>query len=129
MSAVVQPIPARHKNVNRAEVCDQNFAEFVQNWRGEARRAPRMDEPVLPGSLCTAHDFAELHRRQVARFVARPAAHRGVERQVLDLHHGFAVTGFGNRRFDNPERRLGEHLHRSFSQENSAVARHVASLG
>ena len=46
-----------------------------------------------------------------------------------DLDHGFAVTGFGNRRFHNPERRLGEHLHRSFSQENSAVARHVASLG
>jgi 2-oxoisovalerate dehydrogenase E1 component len=61
----VNPIPARHKNVNRAEVCDQNFIEFVQNWTGEARRAPRADEPVLPGSLCTARDFAELFESQL----------------------------------------------------------------
>ena len=31
--------------------CDQNFIEFVEGWHGETRRAPRADEPVLPGSL------------------------------------------------------------------------------
>jgi len=59
------PVHARHRNVNRAEVCDQNFVEFVQNWRGESRRAPRADEAVLPGSLCTARDFAELFESQL----------------------------------------------------------------
>ena len=64
MSAVAL-IPARHKNVNRAEVCDQNFVEYVQNWSGMPRRAPRADEAVLPGSLCTAHDFIELFESQL----------------------------------------------------------------
>ena len=41
-------VSARHRNVNRAEVCDRNFAEFVHEWNGTPRRAPRADEPVLP---------------------------------------------------------------------------------
>jgi len=65
MNAIATPIPARHKNVNRAEVCDQNFAEFVQNWSGTPRRAPRADEAVAPGSLCTAFDFIELFESQL----------------------------------------------------------------
>jgi len=64
MSAA-QPIPARHKNVNRAEVCDQNFVEFVHGWSGTPRRAPRADEPVLPDSLCTAQDFLDLFESQL----------------------------------------------------------------
>ena len=27
-------IPARMKGLNRAEICDQNFTEFVQAWQG-----------------------------------------------------------------------------------------------
>src|SRR3982751_6220766 len=65
MSAIPNPIPARHRNVNRAEVCDANFVEFVQGWQGEKHRAPRADEAVLPGSLCTAKDFAELFESQL----------------------------------------------------------------
>ncbi|HEY3520043.1 MAG TPA: thiamine pyrophosphate-dependent enzyme [Rhodanobacteraceae bacterium] len=59
------PIPARHKGFNRAEIVDQNFTEFVREWRGEAQRAPRDDEPVLPGSACTARDFRELFESQL----------------------------------------------------------------
>jgi 2-oxoisovalerate dehydrogenase E1 component len=59
------PIHARHRNVNRAEVCDQNFVEFVQGWQGEKHSAPRAGEAVLPGSLCTANDFAELFESQL----------------------------------------------------------------
>jgi 2-oxoisovalerate dehydrogenase E1 component len=65
MAAIPNPIPARHKNVNRAEVCDANFVEFVQGWHGEKHRAPRADEAVLPGSLCTAKDFADLFESQL----------------------------------------------------------------
>src|SRR5688572_24995572 len=65
MNAIPNPIPARHRNVNRAEVCDQNFSEFVQAWDGKPHRAPRADEPVLPGSLCTAIDFLELFESQL----------------------------------------------------------------
>jgi 2-oxoisovalerate dehydrogenase E1 component len=65
MNAQPNPIPARHRNVNRAEVCDQNFVEFVEHWNGSARRAPRADEPVLPDSLCTARDFQDLFESQL----------------------------------------------------------------
>ncbi len=53
-------IPARHRNVNRADVCDQNFIEFVKSWSGTPNRAPRADDAVLPDSLCTAYDFLDL---------------------------------------------------------------------
>jgi len=66
MSAIQSPIPARHRNVNRADVCDQNFLEFVREWEGTPTRAPRSDEPVLPGSLCSAIDFLELFESQLA---------------------------------------------------------------
>ncbi|GAA0710157.1 thiamine pyrophosphate-dependent enzyme [Dokdonella soli] len=65
MTAIPNPIPARHKNVNRAEVCDQNFSEFVQNWSGMPHRAPHADEAVLPGSLCSANDFLDLFESQL----------------------------------------------------------------
>ena len=65
MNAIPNPIPARHKNVNRAEVCDQNFVEFVQGWTGTKHRVARADEAVLPGSLCTASDFNELFESQL----------------------------------------------------------------
>ncbi|HTA65906.1 MAG TPA: MFS transporter, partial [Xanthomonadaceae bacterium] len=65
MNAIATPIPARHKNVNRAEVCDQNFIEFVQQWDGLVQDKPGDGEPVLEGSLCTARDFLDLFESQL----------------------------------------------------------------
>jgi len=65
MNAIPNPIPARHRNVNRAEVCDRNFIEFVEEWSGSALPAPTLDAPVLPGSLCSARDFIELFESQL----------------------------------------------------------------
>ena len=65
MSASVPVIPARQKNVNRAQVCDENFQEFVRGWNGRPARKPQLDAPVLPGSECTATDFLELFESQL----------------------------------------------------------------
>ncbi|HXD82910.1 MAG TPA: MFS transporter, partial [Rudaea sp.] len=65
MNAIVNPIPARHKSLNRAEVCDQNFIEFVQNWQGSNVPAGAPNEPVLNGSLCSVRDFIELFDSQL----------------------------------------------------------------
>src|SRR5215467_9492260 len=66
MAAIpVAAIPSRHKNVNRAEVCDQNFIEFVQGWHGASTLALNADVPVLPGSLRTVRDFVELFDSQL----------------------------------------------------------------
>src|SRR6185369_641839 len=67
---IANPIPARHKNVNRAEVCDQNFMEFVQNFDAAAlprpsALSPQPSSPVLPGSLCTVSDFIDLFDSQL----------------------------------------------------------------
>ncbi len=59
------PIAARHKGFNRAEIVDQNFTEFVQNWHGSAAQPPRADAPVLPGSTLDAHGFRELLESQL----------------------------------------------------------------
>ncbi len=64
-NSVAPLIPARHKNVNRAEVCDQNFIEFVQQWDGHVQRKPALDESVLGDSLCSARDFLDLFESQM----------------------------------------------------------------
>lgn len=65
MNAIKTPVPARQKGFNRAEIVDQNFTEFVQAWQGDAASKPRDDEPVLPGSACSARDFRELLESQL----------------------------------------------------------------
>jgi 2-oxoisovalerate dehydrogenase E1 component len=65
MSAEPRIIPARHKNVNRAQVCDENFVEFVRGWHGHAARKPAAGASVLPGSECSAASFLELFESQL----------------------------------------------------------------
>lgn len=66
MFAVVpDPIPARMKGLNRAEICDANFMEFVQQWRGDPAPTPAAGSPILPGSTLDAQGFAELFESQL----------------------------------------------------------------
>lgn len=63
--AVPNPIPARMKGLNRAEICDVNFSEFVKNWNGRVDARPAADEPVLDGSALDARGFLELFESQL----------------------------------------------------------------
>ncbi|MBU2048426.1 MAG: MFS transporter [Gammaproteobacteria bacterium] len=66
MFAVVpDPIPARMKGLNRAEICDANFIDFVQQWRGDPAPMPAPGCPILPGSTLDAQGFAELFESQL----------------------------------------------------------------
>ncbi len=65
MSTATPVIAARHRGLNRAEICDQNFIEFVHDWDGQVRPAAAMDQPVLPGSACSAADFLDLFESQL----------------------------------------------------------------
>ena len=65
MSALPQPIPARMKGLNRAEICDVNFSEFVQGWNGRAEARPSPDEAILDGSALDARGFRELFESQL----------------------------------------------------------------
>ncbi len=62
------PIPARMRGLNRAEICDQNFIEFVRDWRGGIQKLHSPDSPVLQGSMLSATAFDELLRSQ---FISR----------------------------------------------------------
>ena len=59
----VQTIPARMKGLNRAEICDQNFTEFVKIWNGPSGRGTA--SAILPGSALDRQGFAELLESQL----------------------------------------------------------------
>src|SRR5690606_10695966 len=64
-TTVPNPIPARMKGLNRAEICDANFQEFVRGWNGRADAKPADDEAVLDGSALDARGFRELFESQL----------------------------------------------------------------
>lgn len=59
----VQTIPARMKGLNRAEICDQNFIEFVKIWNGRSNGG--VAGAILPGSALDRQGFAELLESQL----------------------------------------------------------------
>ncbi len=64
--AVPNPIPARMKGLNRAEICDVNFQEFVRDFDGAGARAkPAPGDAILPGSALDARGFRELFESQL----------------------------------------------------------------
>ena len=64
-NTVPQPIPARMKGLNRAEICDVNFQEFVRGWNGQPQPKPAPDEAILEGSALDARGFRELFESQL----------------------------------------------------------------
>ncbi len=65
MTATTVAISARHKGFNRAEIVDQNFIEFVQQWRGTPGAAPADDAAVMAGSALDVRGFRELFESQL----------------------------------------------------------------
>lgn len=64
-ATIPNPIPARMKGLNRAEICDANFVEFVKAWDGRADARPAPGEAILDGSALDAHGFRELFESQL----------------------------------------------------------------
>lgn len=62
---VPNPLPARMKGLNRAEICDTNFIEFVNALDAGPDAGPQDGAPVLPGSALDAKGFRELFESQL----------------------------------------------------------------
>ncbi len=62
---VPNPLPARMKGLNRAEICDTNFIEFVNALGAGPDAGPQDAAPVLPGSALDAKGFRELFESQL----------------------------------------------------------------
>ena len=59
-ATIPSPIPARMKGLNRAEICDVNFTEFVKAWNGRSDARPAAHEAILDGSALDAQGFREI---------------------------------------------------------------------
>jgi len=100
------PIAARHKGFNRAEIVDQNFTEFVQQWQGRVHPAPADDAPVLPGSALDAKGFRELFESQlISRHLDLMARVLRVQNKVFYTigssgHEGNAMVARASRHTD-----------------------------
>ena len=62
---VPNPIPARMRGLNRAEICDVNFSEFVKAWDGPRDARPAAHEAILDGSALDAQGFRALFESQL----------------------------------------------------------------
>lgn len=65
MPIMSEPIPARMRGVNRAEICDLNFSEFVRGCNRRADDKPAPDAAILEGSALDAQGFRELFESQL----------------------------------------------------------------
>src|SRR3546814_8913678 len=65
MTTNQHPIPARMRGLNRAEICDVNFSEFVREWSGHSDAKPSPGEAILDGSALDARGFRELFESQL----------------------------------------------------------------
>ncbi len=64
-ATIPDPIPARMRGLNRAEICDVNFVEFVKQWEGAKQERPAPHEAILEGSALDAQGFRELFESQL----------------------------------------------------------------
>ena len=106
MSNIAQPIPARMRGLNRAEICDVNFSEFVRGWDGRVDAAPAACEAILEGSALDAQGFRELFESQlVSRHLDLMARVLRVQNKVFYTigssgHEGNAMVARATRHTD-----------------------------
>ncbi|MGB3391963.1 MAG: thiamine pyrophosphate-dependent enzyme [Stenotrophomonas sp.] len=103
---VPNPLPARMKGLNRAEICDTNFIEFVKGLEPGPGSAPQEQAPVLPGSALDARGFRELFESQlVSRHLDLMARVLRVQNKVFYTigssgHEGNAMVARATRHTD-----------------------------
>jgi 2-oxoisovalerate dehydrogenase E1 component len=94
------------RNINRAEVVDRNFIDFVKGWAATAVRRPGPQEPIRPGSVLSVSEFLELFDSQLANrhldLEARAMRARGEGFYTIGSsgHEGNALVGRYTRHTD-----------------------------
>jgi len=87
------------RNINRAEVVDRNFVEFVKGWTAAPVRRPGPQEPIRPGAALSVQEFLELFDSQLANrhldLEARAMRARGEGFYTIGSsgHEGNALVG------------------------------------
>ncbi len=105
-ATIPNPIPARMRGLNRAEICDVNFSEFVKGWDGPMDARPAAREPILDGSALDARGFRELFESQlISRHLDLMARVLRVQNKVFYTigssgHEGNAMVARASRHTD-----------------------------
>src|SRR3546814_20339882 len=96
------------RGLNRAEICDVNFSEFVREWNGHGDVKPSPDEAILDGSALDARGFLELFESQlISRHLDLMARVLRVPNKVFytigsSRHEGNAMVARATRHTDPP---------------------------
>ena len=105
-ATIPDPIPARMRGLNRAEICDVNFSEFVAAWDGPMDARPAPHEAILDGSALDARGFRDLFESQlVSRHLDLMARVLRVQNKVFYTigssgHEGNAMVARATRHTD-----------------------------
>ena len=111
-ATVPNPIPARMKGLNRAEICDVNFQEFVRGWNGQAQPKPTPSDAILDGSALDARGFDGDRGAQCLRQVG--GDRRGLRQHPQRLAAPDLVAAAAGRVFragGEAQRRIHDRIH------------------
>ncbi|MGH8372687.1 MAG: thiamine pyrophosphate-dependent enzyme [Gammaproteobacteria bacterium] len=79
---------AATRSINRAEIVDNNFMEFVQNWNVTPARKPADRDPIRTGVALSVADFRELFESQLL------SRHQDIEARAMRARNeGFYTIG------------------------------------
>jgi 2-oxoisovalerate dehydrogenase E1 component len=117
-SAEIQPTRTSRFNLNRAQVVDQNFINFVRNWGGSVIAAipSEADPPVVPGNPARCSDLLQLFESQIV------ARHQDIAaREMRARNEGFYTIGSAGHEGNAVVGRLTRHTDMAFIHYRSGA--------
>ncbi|HEV2109801.1 MAG TPA: thiamine pyrophosphate-dependent enzyme [Gammaproteobacteria bacterium] len=106
---------AATRSINRAEIVDQNFIQFVQGWSEEAPR-PALDAPLRAGHALTGRDFLELFESQML------SRHQDIEARAMRARNeGFYTIGSSGHEINAVVGRITRHTDIAFLHYRSGA--------
>jgi 2-oxoisovalerate dehydrogenase E1 component len=106
---------AATRSINRAEIVDGNFIQFVKGWADEAPR-PDPDAPVRRGHALSARDFLELFESQML------SRHQDIEARAMRARNeGFYTIGSSGHEINAVVGRVTRHTDIAFLHYRSGA--------
>jgi 2-oxoisovalerate dehydrogenase E1 component len=106
---------AATRSINRADIVDGNFIQFVKGWSDEAPR-PDLDAPLRHGHTLTGRDFLELFESQML------SRHQDIEARAMRARNeGFYTIGSSGHEINAVVGRVTRHTDIAFLHYRSGA--------
>jgi len=106
---------AATRSINRAEIVDNNFVQFVKGWTDEAPR-PGLDAQLRPDHALTGRDFLELFESQML------SRHQDIEARAMRARNeGFYTIGSSGHEINAVVGRVTRHTDIAFLHYRSGA--------